>query len=80
MGFELLGLGLAVSKTIGNGNGFIFSSDTLGFLIIGTGILRKTRLGNGIEILPSGPSIDLENTLNMLQISIQANRNFQGHN
>ena len=60
--------------------GFIFSSDTLGFLIIGTGILRKTRLGNGIEIPPSGPSIDLENTLNMLQISIQANRNFQGHN
>ena len=60
--------------------GFIFSSDTLGFLIIGTGILRKIRLVNGIEIPPSGPSIDLENTLNMLQISVQANRNFQGHN
>ena len=28
---------------------FIFSSNTLTFLIIGTGILRKIRLGNGIK-------------------------------
>ena len=32
--------------------GFIFSFDTLGFLIIGTGILRKIRLGNEIESPP----------------------------
>ena len=63
MGFELLGLGFAVSKTIENGNGFIVSSDTLGFLITGTGILRKIRLGNWIETPPppppppSGPSM-----------------------
>ena len=42
------------------GMGFIFSSDTLGFLIIETGILRKIWLGNGIETpsppSPSGPS------------------------
>ena len=31
------------------GMGFTFSSNTLGFLIIGTEILRKIRLGNGIE-------------------------------
>ena len=49
MGFELLGLGFAVSKTIEMGLGFIFSSDTLGFVIIGTGILRKIRLGNEIK-------------------------------
>ena len=53
MRFELLGLGFAVSKTIENGNGIyisrIFSSDTMGFLIIGTGILRKIQLGNGVE-------------------------------
>ena len=36
--------------------GFISSSDTLGFLIIGTGILSKIWLGNGIETTPSGPS------------------------
>ena len=34
MGFELLGLGFAVSKTIENRNGIYFSSDTLGFLTI----------------------------------------------
>ena len=56
MGFELLGLEFAVSKTIENENGIIFSSDILGFLIIGTGILRKFRLGNGIETPPPPPS------------------------
>ena len=80
MGFELLGLGLAVSKTIGNGNGiYIF--------IWYTGIsnnwdwdFEKNSAGKWDRDPPSGPSIDLENTLNMLQISVQANRNFQGHN
>ena len=52
MGFELLGLGFAISKTLENGNGIYISSDTLGFLIIGTGILRKIRLENGLEISP----------------------------
>ena len=37
------------------GMGFLFSSDTLEFLIIGTGILRKIRLGNGIETPLQGP-------------------------
>ena len=40
------------------GMGFIFSSDTLGFLIIGTGILRKIRLGNGIKSPLSGSSTE----------------------
>ena len=35
--------------------GFIFSSDTQGFLIIGTGILRKIFEGNGIETPLQGP-------------------------
>ena len=59
MGFQLLGLGFAVSKTIENGMEFIFSSDTLGFLINETGILRKIWLGNGIETAASGPSFML---------------------
>ena len=53
MRFELLGLVFAASKTIENGNGtyisWIFSSDTLGFLITGTGILRKIQQENGVE-------------------------------
>ena len=53
MRFELLGLVFAASKTIENGNGiyisWIFSSDTMGFLIIGTGILRKIQLENGVK-------------------------------
>ena len=60
MGFELLGLEFAISKTLENGNGIYISSDTLGFLIIGTGILRKIRLENGLETSPpplSGPSL-----------------------
>ena len=56
MGFELLGLSFAVSKTIENRDGiYIF--------IWYTGIsnnwdwnFEKIRLGNGIETLPSGPS------------------------
>ena len=32
--------------------GFIFSCDTLGFLTVGTEILRKIQLGNGIETTP----------------------------
>ena len=49
MGFELLGLGYAVSKTIENGNRIYIFIFLFYFLIIGTRILRKIRLGNGIE-------------------------------
>ena len=56
MGFEVLRLGFPVSKTIKNGISICISSDTLRFLIIGTGILRKIGLENGIEIPSSGPS------------------------
>ena len=44
------------------GMGFIFSSDTLEFLIIGTGngILRKIWLGNGIKTSLQGPLITIK--------------------